>query len=257
MALRRAFTLIELLVVITIIAVLAGMLLPALNAAKISARTLACQSSMRQLTLAITAYGSDCRGQIPPSRFQGCAPAELGCGPYATWYHPVFVGSYLDGAVQITGDYIPGSAPFPSLFRCGEDRVRLGASAANGMSYGLNLHVSPYVNTAPGLPAMWASIRRFNHFQNRDRVLLMAETHEARWYPYGSAPGVWPNCPLFAPGLSTSWSSFPAPNNAFARHRQRANFAYLDGHVGGIADLTGELSAGRALLGRSWVAADN
>ena len=47
---QQRFTLVELLVVVGIIAVLAGLLMPALNRARISARTAECLSNQRQAT---------------------------------------------------------------------------------------------------------------------------------------------------------------------------------------------------------------
>lgn len=63
----RGFTLIELLVVISIIALLIGILLPALGSARSVARGMVCQSNLRNLSMAFAAYATDNKGWYPAS----------------------------------------------------------------------------------------------------------------------------------------------------------------------------------------------
>ncbi|OGV73408.1 MAG: hypothetical protein A3K19_10915 [Lentisphaerae bacterium RIFOXYB12_FULL_65_16] len=90
---QRAFTLIELLVVISIIAVLASLLMPALSQAKDKARDALCVSQEKQLMLTVLLYTSDNDEYYIPGRTNNTA---FGAN-YCTWL-PYLLSQYGYGS---------------------------------------------------------------------------------------------------------------------------------------------------------------
>ena len=90
---RRAFTLIELLVVIAIIALLVGILLPALGKARDAGRDAVCKSNLHQLGLSMMNYSNDYRGKFPTTLYNIPEPQT---GKFSMeWYDVNRIGNYL------------------------------------------------------------------------------------------------------------------------------------------------------------------
>jgi len=75
--LKRGFTLIELLVVMAIIAVLSGLVTPALLNARRSAQAIHCLSNMRQIGLATMLFSDENDDRFPRSQHSAFAHGEL------------------------------------------------------------------------------------------------------------------------------------------------------------------------------------
>jgi prepilin-type N-terminal cleavage/methylation domain-containing protein/prepilin-type processing-associated H-X9-DG protein len=156
----RGFTLVELLVTIAIIAVLAGLLLPALASAKHAGRKASCISNLRQVGIAVHAYASDFNGNIPygPKAPPFTSPADF----YPSTGTPTPILSLRSGAPAALGlmvkNYLGASAKV--LFCPGADQkidtetesAKVGVSQSIGSYYyrhGSTTHLFDPPNAGP------------------------------------------------------------------------------------------------------------
>jgi prepilin-type N-terminal cleavage/methylation domain-containing protein/prepilin-type processing-associated H-X9-DG protein len=151
-----AFTVIELLVVIAIIAVLAGLLLPAVQAAREAARRVQCQNNLKQIGLALHRYHDVWQAFPPAYVARPATVVELGAG----WAWGTLVLPYLEQrSVYDAANFDLGfgevSAPLVGLFENGTVR-RISVSvflcpSAGGGDGPIDLgYASAHVAGSPG-----------------------------------------------------------------------------------------------------------
>lgn len=166
---KKHFTLIELLVVIAIIAILAAMLLPALNQARNTAQKTRCLNNMKQIGVAGLSYAGDFADRLPPAQTGAESRGE-------TWnYHLL---PYLGGQQDPAG---PGSKMHlrASYYQCPSTGYPTSALAAS-MNYAENFRIAGTVainGSSPERGVVEATL--LSKLKNPSRKLIFAETNIA------------------------------------------------------------------------------
>jgi prepilin-type processing-associated H-X9-DG protein/prepilin-type N-terminal cleavage/methylation domain-containing protein len=189
-----AFTLIELLVVITIVAILAAMLLPALNGAKGRARSAQCMNNLKQLHTAAITYAGDHGDYLPP--YSDPEPLGPDCR-LTTWEGKL---AFILNQNPING------RDFPS-FRCPGSKIA-GGICTYDMTYGWNFFLGGYIYNPPV---------RVSSLQHASALIVISCTPRTNYPPYES----------YVLREESSGGLYVA-NYC---HFDRANVLFCDGHV--------------------------
>lgn len=184
---QKTFTLIELLVVIAIIAVLASMLLPALNRARSAAQRTACLNLTRQMYYAFESYSEQNDSWVvkaDPPNPQGSnssyAYAQYWCGLFG------YLGYYSGCRAGQTSSYaVPLCNPFISCSQAKQLGSGVGCDVQYGLriGYGINYLIAGTRQTDGYFRKVSGSAYRVSSLAN---VPLMAEG--ARYYITDSNP---------------------------------------------------------------------
>ncbi len=220
-----AFTLIELLVSISIIAILAAILLPAIGMVKRSAQSIRCCSNQRQLIMAVLAYAQDNDGYLVSYRINN-----------VQWYDtlaPYAEAENTSGTLNMNGNSVFMSCPAWNYS---------GAAHWTKLGYGMPLVNNMGTSRSFKSDWFWAGsepIRdgTLGELTMSSKRILIGES-AVKYLQASGNPALWNlwNSYKYDQALWSNPTATPPANPV--RHSGRANYAFVDGHVQSLGPLT-------------------